>query len=245
MLKPLRILVTRPQPAAMATAARLEALGHHPILLPVMQAAHQPRAALSALSLPHTALAVTSAQAVHALAPNRAELLPHLDTPIFCVGQATAQAAADLGFRTVIAGPGTGKGLARLVIETQTATKSPVSLIYLARLPRSPDFEDMLQQAGIACRAVEVYGMSPIPRAPGEVANLFETRRPDTILFYSQETASRFFTLCGQENDLENPSMFRGIRMLCLSDHVAAAIPPGHPVAVAAEPSEDSLFSLL
>lgn len=237
-----RILVTRPQPAAAATAARLEALGHEPILLPVMEAVHQPQAALAALSLPHTEIAVTSAQAIHALAPNRADLLPHLETPIFCVGQATAQAAADLGFRTVVAGPGTGKGLARLVIETRAATGNPVSLVYLARVPRSPDFEAMLHQAGISCQAVEVYGMSPIPRAPGEIAGLLESRRPDTILFYSQETASQFFTLCGKEN----VANLRDVRMLCLSDHVALAVPPntGH-IAIAAEPDEDSLLALL
>ena len=38
---PLRVLVTRPQPSAAATAARLEAMGHVAVLLPVMEVVRQ------------------------------------------------------------------------------------------------------------------------------------------------------------------------------------------------------------
>ena len=49
----MRVLVTRPQPSAAATAARLEAIGHEAILLPLMEPVHPPEVALEALALPH------------------------------------------------------------------------------------------------------------------------------------------------------------------------------------------------
>jgi len=237
---PSRILVTRPQPSAAATAARLEALGHEAIVLPMMEAVHTPQAALDVLALPHSAIAVTSAEAVRVLGAIGDRLTPYLRTPVFCVGAATADAARQSGFRSVITGPGTGSGLAHLIAETSTGVGQ--GLVYLAGLPRTPAFEAALRDAGVACRVAEVYRMSPIAHAPGAIEDLFELRKPDTVLFYSHETARHFFDLVAPEKIAE----FQNIRLLCLSDHVATAVPQGiGKVAVAAEPNEASLFALL
>ncbi|MBP1858484.1 uroporphyrinogen-III synthase [Rhizobium herbae] len=237
---PLRILVTRPQPSAAATAARLEALGHEAIVLPMMEAVHQPQAAIEALASPHSDIAVTSAEAIRALAMIGDRLTPHLQTRVFCVGRATADAARQVGFQSVITGPGTGSGLAHLIAETSTGLGQ--GLAYLAGLPRTPAFEAALRDAGIACRVADVYRMSPIAHAPEAIEDLFESRRPDTVLFYSHETARHFFDLVAPKKIAE----FQNIRLLCLSDHVAAAVPYGiGKVSVAAAPNEASLFALL
>lgn len=237
---PLRVLVTRPQPSAAATAARLEAMGHVAVLLPVMEAVHQPQAALEALAHPHSAIAVTSAEAFRALASEKAELAPYLQTPVYCVGPATAQAARQMGFRTVISGSGTGVSLARIV--TAASANLAGGLVYLAGSPRSPAFEAGLRAAGIACRTAETYRMSAIAYAPETVERLLRPPIPDVALFYSHETARHFFALLSPKA----AGALSGIRLICLSEHVANAIPSGFgPVAIATEPSEEALLALL
>lgn len=237
----MRILVTRPQPAAAATAARLEALGHEAILLPLMEAIHDPKAALDALARPHTALAVTSAEAIRALlAGSGSDLTPHLATPIYCVGAATADIARQSGFQSVIAGEGTGAGLADVIIRN-SATGAESKLLYLAGHPRSPHFEAALEQAGIPCRVAKVYRMQPVEHGPDDIhARL--ALKPGAILFYSQETARQFFRLVAPER----LTGFGDIRLLCMSSQVADAVPGGSVnISVAATPSEDGLLALL
>lgn len=238
----MRILVTRPQPSATATAARLEALGHEAIVLPMMEAVHDPQAALDVLSLPHGAIAVTSAEAIRALALVKDDVSPHLTTPIFCVGPATAEAARQFGFQSVVTSYATGRALAQLIAEIFRSTGGPGGLAYLAGLPRSPGFEMALREEGIGCRVADVYRMSPIAHAPETIENLLFSRKPEAILFYSHETARHFFAL----NALATKSAFHDMRLLCLSEHVADAVPRGiGHIAIAAEPNEASLFALL
>ncbi len=233
----MRVLVTRPQPAAAATAARLEALGHEAILLPLMQAIHHPNAALDALAQPHTALAVTSAEAIRAL--GGIDLASDFSTPICCVGAATADMARTSGFRSVITGAGTGASLADLIIR-DGAKGTEGGLLYLAGQPRSPHFEAALEQAGIPCRTVEIYRMQPIEYGLDDIRSRLALK-PDAILFYSQETVRHFFRLATSAMLADV-----NIRLLCMSSQVADAVPDGiGKIAVAATPSEESLFALL
>lgn len=236
----MRILVTRPEPSATATAARLKGLGHEAVLLPVMDAMHQPQAALDALARAHSAIAVTSAEAIRALTPRKAELAPHLQTPIYCVGPATASATRRIGFETIVTGTGTGAVLAQMILAA--SEDLPAGLVYLAGWPRSPAFEAGLKAAGIACHTAETYRMSAVAHAPEAVEALLLPQPPAAILLYSHETARHFFTLVSPVA----ANALSGARLLCLSDHVADAIPPGFGlVSVAAEPSEDALLALL
>lgn len=238
----MHVLVTRPQPSAAATAARLEALGHEAIILPMMEAVHLPQAAIDALASRHSDIAITSAEAIRALASIQGAMSQHLNTPIFCVGAATAEAARQFGFRSVGMGNGTGRGLGQLIAEIYGWAGSSGNLVYLAGQPRSPGFETALQEAGVACRVAEVYRMSPIAHRPETIEDLLSTRKPEAALFYSHETARHFFAL----NAMATKTSFHGMRLLCLSEHVADAVPRGiGHIAVAAEPNEKSLFALL
>ena len=111
----MRVLVTRPEPDATRQAERLAARGHEPVLAPLL-------AIESANNVPleldgAQALIVTSRNALRALASHR-DLAASLQLPLFAVGEATAKAATELGFTTVIAGPGTGEELSRLIAGT-------------------------------------------------------------------------------------------------------------------------------
>jgi len=88
----MRVWVTRTQPEADATAARLEALGHDPVVLPVLEA--RPIAGVQLDLTGVDALAFSSRNGVVAFAA----LTPRRDLPVFAVGDATAQAARAVGF---------------------------------------------------------------------------------------------------------------------------------------------------
>ncbi len=233
----MRVLVTRPEVSAGATAEKLRALGHEPILMPLTEAVHHDEAARAALAEHPGALAVTSAEALRAL-PDES-IAACVERPIFCVGPATASAAEALGFQHARSGRGTGRDLAEIII---AAGGQQIPLLYLAGVPRSPDFETLLRQGGILFRTVEVYRMAPLDHAPETMARRLREERPETILLYSHETARRLF-------ELVKPATFADlgkIRFLCMSAHVAKSVPDGlGDIAVASEPSEEALLALL
>ncbi|OCP11060.1 MULTISPECIES: uroporphyrinogen-III synthase [unclassified Ensifer] len=237
----MRVLVTRPLPAAETTARRLEAAGHEAILLPLMQATRFTVAAKAALEMPHAAIALTSAEAVRVLAAFREDLAKDLADPCFCVGEATARAAEELGFADIRIGGGTGEALAGLIASTiDTLTQQPV--LYLTGTPRSDGLEHMLQQHGINHRVVECYRMDPIAHPPGILQDAMRPGPFDAVLLYSRETARRLASLLSDAG-LAAPSF--ASRYLCLSPAIAEALPHNVRLEIAARPDEESLFSLL
>ena len=95
-----RIWITRGQPGAEATAARLRALGHAPLVASLLEVRPLPPPA----ELPKgvAALAFTSANAVRAFSA----WTPRREWPVFAVGGATAEAAREAGFRAVSSADG-------------------------------------------------------------------------------------------------------------------------------------------
>ncbi|WEX77229.1 uroporphyrinogen-III synthase [Sinorhizobium numidicum] len=237
----MRVLVTRPRPAAERTAPKLEAMGHQAVVLPLMQAHHFVAALRTALDRPHEAIALTSAETVRVLAALGPALGPHVATPLFCVGKATARAAADLGFSDVRIGPGTGERLA----ETIAALIHPgdsKTLLYLTGSPRSDGLERALRDREIDHITVECYRMMPVTYAPEVLSDLTRSGAFDAVLLYSRETARRLTALL-QESSID-PVAFSA-RYLCLSASVKEVLPGGVAAKIAATPNEESLFDLL
>src|SRR6185312_11188377 len=100
------ILVTRPEPGASRTAARLTALGLHPIMAPVLRIEPVPA------SLP----AAERVAAVLATSGNAVDLLPasYRGCRLLTVGNATAARARVAGFRQVFSADGDAVAAARL-----------------------------------------------------------------------------------------------------------------------------------
>lgn len=229
--EPVRVIVTRPAISAGQTAARLLALGHLPIPLPLTEAVHHPDAAIAGLAIAHAAIAVTSAEALRVLQSIDDVLQPHLDTRLYAVGEASAQAARDAGFRDVVAGAGTGAELAELIAGDAADLGRP--LLYLAGKPRSPAFEQGLAEHGVSILTVECYAMQAIPYVePVEIS-------ADAVLLYSREAARLFFELSVMGAE--------AMRICCLSDNVATAVPARFRknTHIAAQPDEEGIFALL
>lgn len=246
----MRVLVTRPEPSAAATAEKLIRLGHQPVLFPLTRAKHDSAALRGALlgrtDAGNTSLVVTSAQALRALSGLPELAAPHLTRPIYAVGKATAQAARDLGFRDVRTGTGTGAGLADLILRDLAGSDiggvGQAHLLYLAGHPRSPDLENALENRGLPIGIVEAYRMEPITHPAGTLAAALRHPATDTVLLYSREAARLFADHLRHEAIAPSDLTF-----LCLSQAVADAIPLElrSNIKIASHPEEEALLALL
>ena len=107
-----RVWVTRAEPGASRTAARLTALGFEPVVAPLL--AIRPLTPIVDLT-GVAALAFTSVNGVTAFAALNAVR----DKPVFAVGDATAEAARASGFTDVRSASGDARALARLIAEAE------------------------------------------------------------------------------------------------------------------------------
>ncbi len=235
----MRVLVTRPAHSGERTAQRLRELGHEPLLLPLTRPVHDMAAARQALETTAGPVAVTSAEAVRSLEPLGEALSRHLSRHVFAVGETTADEARRLGFRLVTASSGSGRELADLI-----AADNIDGLVYLAGNPRAETFEARLKELGRHFSVAECYRMEPLAPNPETVTALLTDNPPDAVLFYSRQTAGNLFNIPQVE-----PLLLRlpKIRLICLSNTVAEAVPPllRRALEISPMPDEKSLLSLL
>ncbi len=233
-----RVLVTRPQPGAETTRRRLAALGFEPILLPLTGTGAVEISTLPDVT-PVDAVAVTSANALrHAPA---ALLAACGDKPCFVVGGETAAATRKAGFADPQVGPGDAGGLARLVADRCGAG---ARVLYLCGKVRLPVFEAELARAGLAVVALETYDTRPLGVGAKDLAAATGGRPIDAALLHSAESAR---LLAGIAADPDSGRVLGDTRFFCLSPRIAAALEgiDASRIAVAGDPSEQSLFDLL
>ncbi len=221
----MKLLLTRPEPGATATAARLRALGHEPMVFPCLTIT--PRRA----TLPQrpAAIIVTSGQAVPALAAD------YRDIPTFCVGDATAGRLREAGFTSVASAGGDARDLFRLILATRRAGCHLLAAgerqgLALAR---------QLREAGIPVLRRAVYAATPARALPDAVRESLTRHELAGALFFSAETARGF-------TRLKPPDTGR-LAAFALSPAVAAALSglPWRAIHVAVAPTEADLLALL
>ena len=214
----MKIWITRAEPGASRTADRLRALGHKPLIAPVIEVHPLPVAIdLGGVG----ALAFTSANGVRVFAG----LCPDRGLPVFAIGGATAEAARAAGFGPVVSADGDIDALARAIIAAEGRLAGAV-LHPGAREPAG-DLAGALNAAGMTARAITVYEtrVLPVTVPPGA----------EGVLIHSPKAAAAIAgAAIGQ------------LTAYCIS--AAAAAPLAGAVqrtAVAAEPNEASLLALL
>lgn len=119
-VRPQSVWITRAQPAADASAERVRALGHTPIVVPLLVVENVPDPGLDLRGV--GALAFTSANGVRAYAG----LDDRRDFTVFAVGQATAKAAREAGFSRILSTDGDVAALAQGVAARRTEIKGEV-----------------------------------------------------------------------------------------------------------------------
>jgi len=227
-----RVWITRARPGAEATAARLEALGHVPLIDPLLEVRDLPwTARLAGVG----ALAFTSRNGVAAFARASAER----GLPVFAVGAATARLAAEAGFTRIESAQGDVADLAGLIAARRAVFDG--ALLHPAAAEPAGDLVSPLLRAGIEASAVAVYesvARAPEPETLAALDHLF------AVLLHSPKAARALAALLAQR-----PAP--GLRALCLSSAVAAPLAglsaDGRlgPVAAAPRPRETALFDLL
>ena len=153
-----RLWVTRAEPGASATAARLIAQGLDPLVDPLLEVRALDGGPIDLTGV--SALAFTSANGVAAFAGRSADR----DLPVFTVGAATAAAARGAGFATVTSADGDVEALAPLI----AAGAWDRSGLVLSPGPVEPagDLAGALASRGIRARRVSVYDtLERSPRA--------------------------------------------------------------------------------
>ena len=219
----MRIWITRAQPEADATAVRIGALRHTPVVAPVLEV--QPTSESPSLE-GVGALAFTSRNGVRAFAA----LTPERGLPVFTVGDATAQAAREAGFAEVTSASGDVAALAALIAQHKWSLRG--ELLYAAPEAPAVDLVAALAAEGVPARAAVVYRT-----VPAEVAL---PAGAEVVLIHSAKAAR------GLAGDPAVRTAAPAMIAICIS---AAAAEPLHGVGlrevlIAGRPDEAAMLEL-
>lgn len=229
--EPLTVLVTRPKPGGLATAAALRALGYVPVLAPCIEIEPLP-ASLPASS---DAIVVASGQALPGL-----PAALH-GTPVFTVGNATAERARALGFARVESAAGTRHELAALV----AARLSPGARLLLP----CGEGHSMVLAADLRAQRFRVsrrvvYRSRPARELDAAAHAALEAGEIDRVMIFSSAAARCFASL------IEAAHLADALRRaIAVAISPAAAVPlaslPFASVRTALSPDQDHMITML
>jgi uroporphyrinogen-III synthase len=228
------VLVTRPEPGASATAARLRAMGFAPLIAPLLTIAPLPAAWPSPQGL--CAIVVASQHAVPSLPRS------HHRVPLFAVGDATAEVARQCGFSRVNSAEGDAAALAALVGRSIAPGREP--LLLAAGLGQGHHLGQLLAELGFVVERREAYAAHPAGSLPEAARTMIGGDQQGWVLLFSRETALCLSRLI-QETDLL--AGFTKLDLAAISRPVGEAVRhlPWRSIRVAMTPTETSVLALL
>jgi uroporphyrinogen-III synthase len=227
--RPRTLWVTRAQPAADATAARVRELGIEPIVEPLLEVRPIADADLDLAGV--SALAFTSANAVAAFAARSSERALR----VFAVGDATAAAARAQRFTSVLSAQGDVAALASALAARRRELAGVI--LYPAAVEPSQDLAGALAAVGLKVRQAAVYETVAVA-PPGTFAERLHAI--DGVLLHSAKAAqglARFVKA--------NPAP--QLVAYCLSRQIARALGRAGlaQVLAAPQPNETALLALV
>lgn len=231
-----RVLITRSEPGASRTAARLEALGYAPILSPVAaREALLTAEALNAALARAPAIALTSAHAARALSGTDIAR----DTPIFTVGDATGEAAREAGFSHVRSASGDVAALARAIIAAGVS-----GVVHVRGEETAGDLSGALAGADIACVEAIAYRMVPADALSAPAGAALGSGDLAAVLIHSPAGARRWIALAEAAGLRE---AVRATPAAAISEAAATPLRQAgvRTIAIAASPDEAGLIEAL
>jgi uroporphyrinogen-III synthase len=225
------ILVTRPEPDNRATEAKLRAKGYDVVLAPLLRFEALPA---QIGNDKFAGVVVTSANALRGELPERLRALP-----LFAVGDHTAAAAREAGFRDARSGQGDASALVTLLKKEKA---SP--LLYLAGENVSADLPGLLERSGIAVITKTVYKMAAVKALPDVARRALADGGIGAVLHYSRQSALAFIAAV-RADGFEVSAL--ALPQICLSDRIAQSLREAGAtrIAAAATPDEDALIAAL
>jgi uroporphyrinogen-III synthase len=233
----MHVLITRPERDATDLKSRIVALGCEVTLAPLLDIQFK-SIALEALS-DAAGVVATSRNGLQALA--RSAALPAaLTLPVFTVGPATTRLARELGFATVISGPGTAAELVPVIAGHSAAQSGP--LVHLAGDHLAFDLVGTLSAHGITVKAVEAYASVAAKTLSGDVVSLLTSGRLDAVILMSPRSAAIWSALISA---LPVKPKLTKVTHICLSRAVAAKLAgiSGLQTVIAEKPNADEIVS--
>lgn len=224
-----RILITRPEPGASRTSARLSALGYEPVILRLTTIVPL---AFEVPPGPFDALVVTSAQALKSGDFSRFSTLP-----VFAVGETTARAASLAAFKNIKVA---GGSISSIIERVKSATPSGAKLLYVCGKVRRPDLEAELSEAGFGLDVVETYVAQPIVYDEETIASAIGGSELNAVVLMSLQATQLFDDL---RKNTSIGSLAKDALIVCFSRRIADGLDAN--VVVTAEATEDSLIELL
>lgn len=219
-----RVWITRTQPGADATAARVRALGWEPVVAPLLEV-HAISGAMDAAPAAQDiqCLALTSPNTIDAI---RADLAAYRHLPAYAVGDATAEHARAAGLENVQSAKGDIHALARLI-----ASQLSTGTVFTpgAKEPAG-DLPGLLPHLNVMRLAV----YETVPTAVQAPKNL------TAILIHSPRAARIMATRIGTDQ----PS---GLRVITISEAAAAPLRDifAAEIHIADTPDEDAVLRTL
>lgn len=231
----MRVLVTRPEPAASDTATALSKLGLHPVIAPLLSP--QWLSPTLPIDVTYDAIALTSANAVRGL--HRIEGASALHgLPAFAVGDHTAEAARTAGFTDIRSADGDFADLVALL----SGSLVHGTVLYPRGHHVSGDLAAALTDSGLGVTDIVVYAMDPIAELPVAVQDALTSGEIAGVLLYSRRTAQVFADLASALP----ASRKQALAMLCLSAQVAEPLGPAGftDIHIADAPNQAAILAL-
>jgi uroporphyrinogen-III synthase len=228
------VLITRPEPGASETAARVSALGLRPITAPVLEIRILSGRLPPAARL--QAIVTASGNAIPALPPGYHRL------QLLAVGETTASRARAAGFARVTSANGDARALAALAGQTCDAKGAPL-LLATGRSQGEALAAD-LRARGFRIIRRAVYAAMPVPILPDVAREALAGGNVTAALFFSAETA-RHCVLLLQRARLQEA--IRTVEALAIGQSAGVALRalPWRRIRVAARPTQDAMLALL
>jgi uroporphyrinogen-III synthase len=205
------VLITRPLAAAKRTEQAFQAAGISTWIDPVLTITLIPTTIKPAA---YDAIITTSANGVESFA----KLTQHRNIPIFCVGDASAAIARELGFTSVFH-PIEHGGKELVILIKQSPFKR---FAYIRGEVVKIDIANAL--ANVLDMRIDTYityKTVPTTAWTDETLDLFHTKKISTITFYSEYSAQVILNLLRAHNLLDCTHF---ITALCLSEAIADVI---------------------
>ena len=229
------VIITRPEPDASAFAADCVARGWRPVLSPLLEIRTISGSALD----PGAVVAFTSANGVRSIAPAQGGTA-------FAVGEATAAAARDAGWSSVIASGGDVGALAGTIAAAWALRPLRGPVIHIAGSHRAGELVALLAARGVpAERRITYEAVAAAELSPEATSALAAPGAgPSVATFFSARSASIFMDIvhrAGLEDQLKS------LAAVCLSSSVAAALRTGawRAVRIALEPTGRSMLDAI
>lgn len=226
------IIVTRAEPGANDTVARLLARGWKAVSAPMLSLHELPGTDLPSAS-DMAGLIFTSANGVRTYATRA----PERALPAWCVGPATAAAARAAGFADIRESAGNAKDLADFIVAHARPNDRP--LMHVANAAAAGQLQQDLTERGYRVAFAPLYEMRPAQALPDAVACLIAAQTPSILLLHSAKGAAATSALIGTPPDTWS--------MVAISEQAIAPIAarPTDRVFLAKVPNEDGLMAAL